>query len=86
MCKTINSVNFYVGDTRVKMLICHGGLNSVMESIYYGVPVIGLPTFYDHYTTMVTIESLGVGKQMKWSNLTEETFNYTINYILNSRE
>ena len=79
-------MSFYLGDRRVKLSICHGGLNSVMEAIYHGVPVIGLPLFYDHNTTMANIENFGLGKLLRWSDLTEESLNYTINYILDNKK
>ena len=75
-----------LGDKRIKLLICHGGLNSVMEAIYHGLPIIGLPIFHDHNTTAANIENFGIGKQMKWSEITEDTLNYTISYVLNNKQ
>lgn len=34
-------------DDRVKALISHCGANSIMEAIYYGQPIIGMPIAWD---------------------------------------
>ena len=34
-------------DPRLKAFITHGGMNSILEALYFGVPLITLPVFGD---------------------------------------
>ncbi|XP_063896948.1 UDP-glucosyltransferase 2 [Helicoverpa armigera] len=36
----------------VKIFITHGGLLSSMEAIHFGVPIIGVPVFFDQFTNI----------------------------------
>lgn len=40
----------------------HFGMKSVLESIYYGVPMVGTPIIYDMGDICVRVESKGIGK------------------------
>uniref|UniRef100_T1GPS3 UDP-glucuronosyltransferase n=1 Tax=Megaselia scalaris TaxID=36166 RepID=T1GPS3_MEGSC len=45
----------------VKAFITHGGLLSTTETIYHGVPVIGIPMFGDQFLNMAQAEKGGYG-------------------------
>jgi len=45
----------------VDVFITHAGLNSAMESMYYGVPMVALPTIAEQRLTAKRIEELGLG-------------------------
>lgn len=46
---------------KLQAFITHCGATSVMESIYYGVPLLGLPIDGDQFGMCTTIENLGIG-------------------------
>jgi len=45
-----------LGDTRIKAFITHGGLNSILESVYHSKPMIVIGTSIDQVNNAVVIE------------------------------
>lgn len=67
----------------VKVFITHGGLLGSTESIYHGVPVIGIPIFGDQELNMARAERAGYGLTVSYSNLTTESLSWALNEMLN---
>lgn len=65
--------NFYVYESvpqlevlkRASLFITHGGMNSVNESIFYGVPMLVAPIGGDQPTIADRVEDLGMGFRIK---------------------
>jgi MGT family glycosyltransferase len=57
---------------RASLFVTHGGMNSTMESLYYGVPMIVLPQMMEQEMTARRIEELGLGVVLNQENLTAE--------------
>lgn len=68
----------------LKIFITHGGLLSTMESIYHGVPTIGIPVFTDQKANMEFTVSAGSGLVVPLQELTEEKFSFALNEIINN--
>lgn len=66
----------------VRLFITHGGLLSTMESIYHGVPVIGIPIFGDQTLNMKRAANAGFGLMINFKNLTETSISWALNEIL----
>lgn len=60
------------GHSRIRAFLSHGGLNSIFEAMYHGVPVVGLPLFGDHYDTMTRVQAKGMGILLEWKVVTED--------------
>ncbi|RZB40978.1 UDPGT and/or Glyco tran 28 C domain containing protein [Asbolus verrucosus] len=67
----------------VKALISHGGLLSTMESIYYGLPMIGIPIFSDQKMNMAIATSYGYAVRIHFQELNEETLSSALHQVLN---
>lgn len=52
---------FFLGHPKVKAHITHGGLNSVIESVWHGVPIIGIPFTISAYDNIIRLTSRAVG-------------------------
>lgn len=78
-------MHYYVistGHPNCKVFITHGGLNSIQEAIYHGVPVLGLPFGLDHEVNLGRVVKEGYGVVLAWKNLNVETLEGAINTLL----
>lgn len=54
------------------VFVTHGGMNSVSESLVYGVPMVVIPFVSDQPVNARCIERLGVGKHLDYANANKE--------------
>ncbi len=54
--------NDLLGHPKIKLFVAHGGTNGVQEAIYHGVPVVGLPMFFDQYDNLLRLRERGGAK------------------------
>ena len=54
----------------VSLTVCHGGVGTILESIYYGVPVICIPTGLEQEDNSYRVVELGLGKYLHREGLT----------------
>ncbi|KAH8242955.1 hypothetical protein KR032_003265 [Drosophila birchii] len=70
---------------KVKLFINHGGLQSTVESIHHGTPMLGLPLFCDQFRNMEHISQQGLGLVLNFKEMTTEEFKDTIQRLLDER-
>ncbi|XP_021163163.2 UDP-glucuronosyltransferase 2C1 [Fundulus heteroclitus] len=51
--------NDLLGHPKTRAFITHGGTNGVQEAIYHGVPVVGLPLFFDQPDNLSRVRAKG---------------------------
>lgn len=51
--------NDLLGHPKTRAFVTHGGTNGVQEAIYHGVPVVGLPLFFDQPDNLSRIRAKG---------------------------
>ncbi|TSO98568.1 2-hydroxyacylsphingosine 1-beta-galactosyltransferase [Bagarius yarrelli] len=66
------SMGMKSGHKNTRAFLSHGGLNSIYEAMYHGVPVVGVPLFGDHYDTMTRVQAKGMGIMLEWKKMSEE--------------
>ncbi|XP_054635597.1 2-hydroxyacylsphingosine 1-beta-galactosyltransferase [Dunckerocampus dactyliophorus] len=64
--------NDLLGHANIRAFLSHGGLNSIFEALYHGVPVVGVPLFGDHYDTMIRVTAKGMGIMLHWKSMSED--------------
>ncbi|XP_056402536.1 UDP-glucuronosyltransferase 3A1-like isoform X2 [Hyla sarda] len=80
------SQNDLLGHPKVRLLVTHGGLNSLMEAVYHGVPIVGIPLFGDQNENMVRIKAKSMGTFIPPDQMKAENFANTIREVIeNSR-
>ncbi|MBS4197329.1 macrolide family glycosyltransferase [Lederbergia citri] len=80
-------VKNYVPQTEVlkltQLFITHGGMNSVHEGLYYGVPLIVIPQSADQPVIANKVANIGAGIQLKMESLTANQLSESADYVLN---
>jgi len=71
-----------LGHPKIKMFITHCGLGGMEESIFNGVPLLGMPFFGDQPLNAKEAENHGFLLKLDWNDMTEETLLNSINTIL----
>uniref|UniRef100_A0A3P8YXG3 UDP-glucuronosyltransferase n=2 Tax=Esox lucius TaxID=8010 RepID=A0A3P8YXG3_ESOLU len=54
--------NDLLGHPKTRLFVSHGGTNGLQEAIYHGVPVVGLPVFFDQYDNLLRLQVRGGAK------------------------
>ena len=62
----------------------HGGLNSLQEAIYHGVPVLGLPFGTDQALNLKRAVRDGYAVTLEWTDVTQETLTKSIQDLLHN--
>uniref|UniRef100_A0ACB8E8A3 UDP glycosyltransferase 8 n=1 Tax=Sphaerodactylus townsendi TaxID=933632 RepID=A0ACB8E8A3_9SAUR len=76
--------NDLLGHSNIKAFLSHGGLNSIFETMYHGVPVVGIPLFGDHYDTMTRVQSKGMGILLNWKTITDDNLYAALVEVINN--
>jgi len=62
----------------------HGGLNSVSEAAYHGVPVVGFPLFGDQWDNIARLEYQGMAKSINADDFTVDTVVEVVEEVANT--
>lgn len=71
-----------LGHPKAKAFVTHGGTNGVQEAIYYGVPVVGIPLFYDQPENLSRIRAKGAAVTVDISMLDRHVFKEALMAVL----
>ncbi|XP_062330557.1 UDP-glucuronosyltransferase 2B20-like [Osmerus eperlanus] len=74
--------NDLLGHPKVKVFVAHGGTNGVYESMYHGVPIVGLPLLFDQFENLLRMETRGAAKVLEVTKLTSQNFLEAIQDVL----
>ncbi|CAL8104481.1 unnamed protein product [Orchesella dallaii] len=73
-----------LGHPNIRLFMTHGGLLSTQESVYHGVPVLGIPIFGDQDLNVMQAESRGYAKMVEIVDLSEEKLESAILELINN--
>ena len=68
------------------LLITHGGNNTTCEGFHFGLPMIGLPLFWDQYDNAQRLQETGYGRRLPTYDWTEEQLVGAVNELLADHE
>lgn len=71
-----------LGHPQTKVFVAHGGTNGVQEAIYHGVPVLGIPLFFDQYDNLLRLQHRGAGKIIELADVSGHSFEQGIHEVL----
>ncbi|XP_041849698.1 UDP-glucuronosyltransferase 2A1-like [Melanotaenia boesemani] len=76
--------NDLLGHPKIKLFVAHGGTNGVQEAMYHGVPVVGLPLFFDQYDNLLRLQARGGAKILSIATVDkDDNFLKAIKEVLN---
>uniref|UniRef100_A0A3Q1ENP3 UDP-glucuronosyltransferase n=1 Tax=Acanthochromis polyacanthus TaxID=80966 RepID=A0A3Q1ENP3_9TELE len=76
--------NDLLGHPKIKVFVAHGGTNGVQEALYHGVPVVGIPMFFDQYDNLLRLEDRGTAKILTLSTVDKDNnFLQALRLVLN---
>ncbi len=67
---------------KTNVFVTHCGMNSTMESLYYGVPMVAVPQMPEQMTTAQRVQELGLGIELYKKNLSIETLRATVERVM----
>ncbi|KNC32417.1 hypothetical protein FF38_04979 [Lucilia cuprina] len=73
-----------LGQRKLKAFITHGGLLSMYEAIYHGVPMVMLPVFCDHDVNAAKAEQDGYAIRLSLEIITADKLYHAILAIINN--
>lgn len=67
---------------KLKAFVTHGGLLSMFETVYHGVPIVSLPVFCDHESNAAKAEVDGYALKLDLYRLTAESLLNAIKKVI----
>jgi UDP:flavonoid glycosyltransferase YjiC (YdhE family) len=64
------------------LLITHGGNNTTCEGFHFGLPMIGLPLFWDQYDNAQRLQETGFGARLPTYDWEQDAFVAAVNRLL----
>ncbi|KAM4602839.1 UDP-glucuronosyltransferase 1A5-like [Polymixia lowei] len=64
--------NDLLGHPKMRLFVAHGGTNGVQEAMYHGVPVVGLPLFFDQYDNLLRLKERGGAKILSMATVDKD--------------
>lgn len=74
--------NDLLGHPQIKAFVAHGGTNGVQEAIYHGVPVLGIPLFFDQFDNLLRLRERGGGLILDLSEVNQHTFHSSLQEVI----
>ncbi|MFJ9213852.1 macrolide family glycosyltransferase [Streptomyces sp. NPDC102264] len=84
------SVNRHVPQLDVlqhaSLFVTHGGMNSTMESLYYGVPMVVIPQMNEQKANGMRVEELGLGRHLAPADTTVDSLRRSVTDVAASQD
>ncbi|XP_042875317.1 UDP-glycosyltransferase UGT5-like [Penaeus japonicus] len=75
-----------LGHRNTKVFVTQGGLLSVHEAKYHGIPLVVLPLYGDQPRNAWAVDEAGYGVHLPWGEVTEESFRESILEVASNPE
>lgn len=66
--------------------VSHAGMNSTMEALYYGVPLITVPQMPEQVANADRVAELGLGERLNTDTLTPEVLNQIVSRVATDQQ
>lgn len=79
-----NDHEFISDHKNVKLFISHGGISGMYEAIDSGIPILGIPIFFDQPHNIANIVHWGAGLMLDHKTLTKDVLVHAVKEILSN--
>ncbi|XP_034855036.1 UDP-glucuronosyltransferase 3A1-like isoform X1 [Mirounga leonina] len=77
--------NDLLAHPRIRLFVTHGGLNSIMEAIQHGVPLVGIPVLGDQPDNLVRVEAKKFGVSIQLKHIKAETLALKMKQVIEDK-
>ncbi|XP_037685835.1 UDP-glucuronosyltransferase 2B17-like isoform X2 [Choloepus didactylus] len=75
--------NDLLGHPKTKAFITHGGTNGMYEAIYHGIPMVGIPLFWDQFHNIAHMKFKGAAVSLDFVTLTSTDLLNALKTVIN---
>lgn len=75
---------FFSEHKNIKAFVTHGGMMGTQEAIYYGVPMVGVPVFFDQHFNLKSYVQRKIAIKLNYDEVTDKTFTNALKEILHN--
>ncbi|KAL7878421.1 hypothetical protein AOLI_G00093950 [Acnodon oligacanthus] len=75
--------NDLLGHPKTRVFVSHGGTNGILESIYHGVPIVGLPLVFDQHDNLSRMKYRGVATVLDIATIEKNLFLEALKEVIN---
>lgn len=75
--------NICIGHSNARLFITHGGMLGTQETIYHGVPLLGLPFGNDQRANVAKAVRGGWGLKLDWDKIDDNNLYEALTYLIN---
>ncbi|KAH8388586.1 hypothetical protein KR093_010489, partial [Drosophila rubida] len=79
---TMASQRALLAHPNLKLFITHGGLLSIIEAVHSGVPMLGMPIYFDQFDNVERMRKAGAARKLDVNTVTVEQLMYNIKELL----
>uniref|UniRef100_A0A3B4AXX8 UDP-glucuronosyltransferase n=1 Tax=Periophthalmus magnuspinnatus TaxID=409849 RepID=A0A3B4AXX8_9GOBI len=76
--------NDLLGHPQTRAFVAHGGTNGLYESLFHGVPIVGIPLFGDQSDNLARVSRRGGGVVLDFNSMTSQEMTSAINEVINN--
>ncbi|KAM6150521.1 UDP-glucuronosyltransferase 2B31-like isoform 2-T2 [Erethizon dorsatum] len=75
--------NDLLGHPKTKAFVTHGGSNGIYEAIYHGVPMVGIPLFWDQPDNIVHMKAMGAAVRLDFLTMSSTDLVSALKTVIN---
>ncbi|KAM6150531.1 UDP-glucuronosyltransferase 2B31-like isoform 1-T1 [Erethizon dorsatum] len=75
--------NDLLGHPKTKAFVTHGGTNGIYEAIYHGVPMVGIPLFWDQPDNIVRMKAKGAAVRLDFLTISSTDLVSALKTVIN---